>query len=108
MSIVSCHSVDIKSRPSIRPARGSCRLTLAINGRTYDVRPIPCQAFGAVKAYRLHKAGGPVYAVVQMVHGAECDCPDFVFRRDGLDPAGCKHVRALTVLGLIRQEGGTR
>jgi hypothetical protein len=108
MSIVGCQTPDLNSGPAVRPARGSCRLTLTINRKTYDVRPIPCQAFGAVKAYRLRKADGPVYAVVQMVHGAECDCPDFVFRRDGLDPAGCKHVRALAVLGLIRQEGGAR
>ncbi len=30
-----------------------------------------------------------------------CDCPDYIFRRDGLDPSGCKHIKALVGSGLI-------
>ena len=62
-----------------------------------------CRATPAIgtRAFRLLKADGTVYDVVQTRHGAECDCPDFLFRRDGLDPEGCKHVRALVSVGMI-------
>ena len=43
----------------------------------------------------------PRYDVAQTPYGPECDCPDFIFRRAGLDPHGCKHVRALVACGLI-------
>jgi len=36
------------------------------------------------------------------VHGAVCKCPDFVFRRDGLDAAGFPHLRAV---GLLKNLG---
>jgi len=93
---------------AVRPAHGSCRLTLTINGTPYDVRPIPSDAFAALKAFRLKKLDGTTYDVSQAVHGLECDCPDFVFHRDGLDPAGCKHVKALVACGLLGRIGGAR
>ena len=66
---------------------------------------IPADASVALKAFRLKKTDGTTYDVVQTVHGLECECPDFVFHRDGLDPDGCKHIKALAACGLI---GGGR
>ena len=77
------------------------QLLLVINQTIYGVRPIRCAPADAVRAFRLNKPDGTLYDVAQTRFGAECDCPDFVFRRDGLDPAGCKHVRALVAEGLI-------
>jgi hypothetical protein len=81
----------------------TCRLTVTIRGADYRARPIPNDAFaGSGRAWSLRKLGTDErHHVVETMHGAECDCPDFVFRRDGLDPAGCKHVRALRATGLI-------
>ena len=67
----------------------------------YAVQPVPCDPVVGEKAFRLRKADGTLYDVSQTHFGPECDCPDFIFRRDGLDPAGCKHVRALVRHGLI-------
>ena len=39
--------------------------------------------------------------MAETVQGAVCDCPDFVFRRDGLDPKGCLHIRAMRAVGLL-------
>jgi hypothetical protein len=77
------------------------RLFLAINRTVYDVRPVRCPPEHAARAFRLIKADGTLYDVAQTPFGAECDCPDFIFRRDGIDPAGCKHVKALVANGLI-------
>ncbi|AGA26481.1 hypothetical protein [Singulisphaera acidiphila] len=83
------------------PTHGKCRLTLNINGATYRVHPIPADAFAAIKAYRLRKGDGSNYDVALTVHGPECDCPDYTFNRDGIDPAGCKHIKALLAVGLL-------
>jgi hypothetical protein len=58
----------------------------------------------ARRAFQLTKPDGGSYDVAQSHHGPICDCPDFIYRRDGLDPAGCKHVRALVACGLIERE----
>jgi hypothetical protein len=55
----------------------------------------------AARAFRLLKSDGALYDVTQTLFGPQCDCPDFVFRRDGLDRSGCKHVKALVAHGLI-------
>ena len=48
------------SRPRKRrkPAHGLCRLTLTINGTSYNVRPIAVDRDAALKAYRLKKGDG--------------------------------------------------
>ncbi len=79
----------------------SSQLFLAIQRNIYLVRPLACDGGEAVRAFRLNKADGTLYDVEQTRYGPRCDCPDFIFRRDGLDPAGCKHVRALVAYGLI-------
>ena len=83
--------------------RGTCGLTLRINGERDTVRLIPARDFGARKAWRLRKLASDrvTYDVIGLVTGPECSCPDFVWRRDGIDPAGCKHCRALKALGLL-------
>lgn len=81
-----------------------CRLSLIIRGTAYSVRGIPAAAFGATaRGYRIrNRENGRAYDLAETVHGPTCDCPDYTFRREGIDPAGCKHVRALVALGLLR------
>jgi hypothetical protein len=87
-------------KPTPKPANGHCSLTLKINGQRYKVRPLPAD-FGGIKAFRLTKADGSSHDVSKHVHGRECSCADFVWRRDGLDERGCKHIRACKACGLI-------
>ncbi|MFO0891024.1 MAG: hypothetical protein U0790_18005 [Isosphaeraceae bacterium] len=77
------------------------RLSLFINGTAYDVRPIDADGSAAIRAFRIRKFDGTEYDVAQTIDGPICDCPDFTFHREGIDPEGCKHVRALTACGLI-------
>ena len=74
------------------------RVFLTIDRSVYGVRPLGC---GASRAFRLNKPDGILYDVRESRFGPRCDCPDFIFRRDGLDPEGCKHVKALVDAGLI-------
>src|SRR5262245_31280132 len=83
----------VKPRPS--------HLFLTIDQNIYRVHPISCENAAVIKAFRLNKPDGTLYDVAQTPYGAQCDCPDFVYRRDGLDPAGCKHVQALVAQGMI-------
>jgi hypothetical protein len=89
------------NRKPARPTHGTCRLTLHINGVAYGLRRIPCAAAAALKAWRLRKADGTTYHAAVTEHGPVCDCPDFTFHREGLDPAGCKHIKALAASGLM-------
>jgi hypothetical protein len=86
---------------TIRPARGTCRVVIEINGVEYVARPIAGVNLEARRLIRLRKADGRVYYVSEHDHGAECDCPDFIFHRDGIDPTGCKHIKALAACGLL-------
>ena len=52
------------------------------------------------RAFRLTRKED-IYDVAQTVHGAVCDCPDFIFRRDGRDPEGCLHIRAMRAVGIL-------
>ena len=56
------------------------------------------------RAFRLRRpslSSGIIFDVAETVHGATCDGPDFVFRRDGLDPPGRLHIRAMRAVGLL-------
>ena len=86
---------------TIRPAHAVCRLTMAINGVDYRVEPNPAEAYAVMKAYRLSKPDGTAYDIARTHHGLTCDCPDFIFRLDGLDPDGCKHIKAMVAYGLL-------
>ena len=68
--------------------------------RAIAVRPIASQADDVPRAFRLSRKSD-VYDVAQTVHGPTCDCPDFIFRRDGRDPRGCLHIRAMLAVGLL-------
>ena len=76
-------------------------LVLTIERSDYRVLPLPTAPDWVKRAYRLIKADGTAYDLAETRHGPHCDCPDYIFRRDGLDPAGCKHVKALVRHGLI-------
>lgn len=88
-------------RQTAHPTHGTCGLTLLVNGTSYRVRPIPAEVFAAQKAFRLTKPDGTAYDVSLTLYGPECDCPDFIFNRDGIDPAGCKHIKATLACGLF-------
>ena len=92
-------------RRTVGPARAVCRLTMAINGVDYRVEPNPAGPFAVRKAYRLRKPDGTAYDVALTGHGLTCDCPDFLFHRDGLDPGGCKHIKAMVAYGLLDWTG---
>jgi hypothetical protein len=83
-------------------------LVLTINGTDYVVRPVLADSSVALKAFRLRKEDGTIYDIAQTAHGLECDCPDALFRRDGRDATGCKHVKALVACGLLDAKGGRR
>jgi hypothetical protein len=83
--------------PRARPA-DRCRLTLHVRGVAYGVRPL---AGGEGRAFRLAKADGTAYDVAETPYGPTCDCADQVFRHEGRDGRGCKHIRACRALGLI-------
>lgn len=83
------------------------QLLLVINETVYRVRPIRCEASDTVRAFRLNKPDGTLYDVAETRYGPQCDCPDFIYRRDGLDPTGCKHVKSLVAEGLIGGNPGT-
>ncbi len=72
--------------------------TVDVKGVGYQIEPLPSPDG---PAYRLTSPKGKVYDVQDGQYGAECDCPDFVCRRAGLDAAGCKHVKALVAAGLV-------
>jgi hypothetical protein len=94
-------SVTPPRRRIVGPARAVCRLTMAINGIDYRVEPSPGGAHAVEKAYRLRKPDGTAYDVALTYHGLTCDCPDFIFHRDGMDPDGCKHIKAMVAYGLL-------
>ncbi len=93
-------SATLRDRPRPAPARPT-RLILTIGALAYVVRPLDCSPDLARRAFRLAKDDGTLYDVAETPHGPACDCPDFLFRRDGVDPDGCKHIRALVAHGLI-------
>ena len=69
-----------------KPARprsaDTCRLTLAIRGEPYSVRPLASEDG---RAFRLRKSDGTIHDVAETPHGPTCDCPDFIFHREWVD-----------------------
>jgi hypothetical protein len=80
------------------------RLSLFINGTAYHVRPLPAEPPTILKAFQLRKFDGTEYDLCQTQEGISCDCPDYTFHREGVDPEGCKHVKALVACGLLDPE----
>ena len=52
------------------------------------------------RAFRLSRKCD-VFDVAQTVHGPTCGCPDFIFRRDGLDARCCLHIWAMRAFGML-------
>jgi len=86
------------------PGLASYRLDLTIGRTTYAIQPLAEKPCPGSRAFRLVKGDGTIYDVASTSHGPICDCPDYIFRRDGLDPTGCKHIKALVGSGLIDQK----
>src|SRR5262245_27976531 len=83
----------VNRRQPARPSHGVARLMLHINSTAYSVRPLWCDGIHATRLFRLHKPGTATrYVVASTTDGPDCDCPDFTFHRDGIDPEGCKHI----------------
>src|SRR5258708_7210793 len=93
------NSVPLKRKRRAR--RRPSHLILAIEATLYTVQPSACDPTVASRVSRLMKSDGSSYNVAETSHGPRCDCPDFIYRRDGLDPTGCKHIQALVHHGLI-------
>lgn len=75
-------------------------LVLGIDESIYEIRPLKAVR----RVYRLTKVKGEdrtQYDVAVTPYGPECTCPDFVYKREGLDPTGCKHVKALSHFGMV-------
>ncbi len=89
------------TQPKLKPR--TYRLILSIDAQHYLVRPVVCDPILADRAFRLTKPDGTSYDVIQGSHGPTCDCPDFIFRRDGIDPNGCKHIQGLVSQGLVKR-----
>jgi hypothetical protein len=99
-----------RPRPTVADGPVTAALVLLVecaSGPTrYTVRALSrSPGDEALMVYLLRRIGaGPDhegYHVCQHLDGPTCDCPDYQFRRDGLDPSGCKHVRALIQVGLL-------
>jgi hypothetical protein len=91
----------IRRPRKVKPASGVTTLILSINGISYQVLRLQPHPEVAAVAFRLRKGDGAVYDVAQTAQGAQCSCPDFIFNRDGKDPAGCKHIKAMRAWGLL-------
>jgi hypothetical protein len=80
----------------------TCRLTLTIRGRDYDVRPLRGDLGpGVVLAWRLAKVGTPTrHVVAETLDGTTCSCGDQMWRHAGRG-SSCKHIRAMKAVGLL-------
>ena len=88
---------------TVKPAAGTCTLTLTINDTPYAVIPLRPDPGIARRALRLRKEDGTTYDLALTEHGPQCSCPDFLFHRDGKDRAGCKHLKACRAWGLLTE-----
>jgi hypothetical protein len=88
-------------KPRTRPARpaDTCSLQVVIRGTCYRIRRLLGE--GIARGYRLTKPDGQAHDVHHDDRGEHCTCGDFTFRREGIDPKGCKHIRALRAWGLL-------
>ena len=84
------------------PAPPAVSMVITIGQAGYRVTPLPL-AFDATRAYRLTKADATAYDLEETADGVSCDCPDWTFRRDSIDPLGCKHIRAARAVGLFSE-----
>ncbi len=72
------------------------------NPASYTIKPIPVEPEMGRLAYQVTRRDtGSTYHVILTPTGAQCDCPDWIFCRDGRDPKGCRHIVALRAHGLL-------
>ena len=77
-------------------------LTGTYEGRDYEIEPFPTD--DGVRAWFVQRDGGERHEV--RVNPADCSCGDFEWRRKGLLPIPCVHVRALRhLLKGVNDEG---
>jgi hypothetical protein len=76
-----------------------------IRREAYSVRPIRPETSDVCRAWRLRKVDGTTYTVADTIDGTTCDCGDQVWRHEGKDATGCKHVRSLRALSLVEPDG---
>lgn len=77
-------------------------LTLTIAGTHYRVRKLTPEDPSVVACYSVRKRGAEEsYHVSQHRTGLVCTCADWEFKRNGKDPKGCKHIRAIVAVGLL-------
>lgn len=94
--------MDAKTKKPVEPAHGTATLTLTISGTAYALWKVPPDKPDVTVCYELKKRGSAArYHVSQHEHGCECTCGDWTFRRNHLDPNGCKHIKSLALFGLI-------
>jgi hypothetical protein len=92
----------IATTGTIRHPKLTVTLALSINHQVYTITPIDHNDATVTRAFRLKKKhDGTLYDIAETEHGATCDCPDFEVRRNGIDPAGCKHVQSLRMMGML-------
>jgi hypothetical protein len=79
-------------------------MVISIDHVHYVVAPL-APAPDAVKAYRFTKVDGDEaqHDLDETADGASCTCGDFVWRHEGRDDLGCRHIRAARMLGLIAE-----
>jgi hypothetical protein len=89
--------------PAVAEAEApAAALTLTIGGTPYAVRRVACPAAAALECFAVRKAGAAeTHHVSRHADGCRCTCGDFVYRREHLDPKGCKHIRAMVAVGLL-------
>jgi hypothetical protein len=82
--------------------------TITIGGKFYAVEPMPFDREAGVEAlYAITSEDGDVYHVSDhRDEPARCTRGDFTWRRDGIDPLGCKHIRALVELDFVDNSAG--
>lgn len=84
------------------PVHGTTKLLIEINGIRYTLRRIVSDPRVTAIAWRLTHADGRCYDLHKDEFGEIlCDCRDFLVRRQGKDPKGCKHCAAAKAAGLF-------
>lgn len=75
-------------------------LFIRIKADFYYLRRLQTDPMVATIGWRLF-GKHDTYDVAIREFGPTCDCRDFLDRRDGKDPKGCKHIQALKAVGLL-------
>src|SRR5438105_889446 len=77
------------------------RLWISINGQLYDLERLKISPEVGTIAWRLGLPNETKHDIYLSKTGAECSCPDFIYRRNHKQPEGCKHLQALRLKGLL-------